>query len=69
MRFDHRTFTCPTCNKKFPADYRVKNPGARVQRIGQINKVYGTGQLMKLWAWHNFERHTKVCAERLKGKR
>ena len=68
MTFDYRTFTCPTCGKEFPADYHVKNPGSTVRRIGQANKIYGTRQLMKLWAWHNFERHTKICAERLKEK-
>ena len=69
MRFDHGTFICSACFKEFPAEYHVKNPGPNVRRIGQADKVYGTGQLMKLWAWNNFRRHQKACTEHLKEKR
>lgn len=46
-------YFCLSCKRFFPRTY---NP-ARLS----ATRIYGTRQLMALWAWYNFERHLKKC--------
>ena len=48
--FNHEAFECPICKRHFPTIYYAK-------RVQQSKKIYGTKQLMSLWAWYNFKRH------------
>ena len=49
-------FICGVCGRKFRVQYGVKNRRSQ--------KVYGTGQLMYLWAGNNFDRHQAACRKK-----
>lgn len=53
-------YICLKCGKISVGEYSVRHLGVRTS--GACNqKVYGTHQLMRLWAWYNFKRHLIKC--------
>ena len=57
-RFVEGNHECPHCGRKFPIQYRVKNPGIASWQ----GKEYGTCQLMRVHALNNFRKHVKACS-------
>ncbi len=55
-----RPFMCLNCEQIFTSQYYPKeyqSPG----------KIWGTKQILALWAWYNFKRHLAKCSvEKLK---
>jgi hypothetical protein len=50
-------YICLLCKRYFPQVYYAKYPQLP-------HHIYGTRQLMALWAWHNFKRHLKKCYQK-----
>ena len=46
-------YLCLLCQRQFPRVYYTARLSSQ--------RVYGTRQLMALWAWHNFVRHLEKC--------
>ena len=51
-------YKCLKCGFESPYEYAVKNKAFK--GYGN-NKIYGTHQLMKLWAYYNFRKHIYKC--------